>query len=364
MSSPEGELLVGVVSSPERVEARLVEWTPFGRLRASQRRLVEDVMSPPAFIPAPVQRQLAQVNLGPGEEQAGESWVQSVAGAIEQLLFGLRAPGVRVGVALDAWLDGRGQSVIAARGGPRTKDWPARLTNTLRARGVQLTEPIRAVSSIARAAALGEVWSPLGSMAGGVGGLVTCWDVDLSWAELAEGQVLREGRGLPGGPVDRGAAALREHWRASGGSAVELERSLGRGGAAVESWLVEAAGRIGQASGRRLLERLHRATDQPPARGTASGSDGLVVTGCLGPCLRRAAVLRSLEEGLALRLSEREDASMSAGWIEREGGRSLPCQGLVRPGQGDRGLSVGAAAASLEGRLPADVRKASGREGS
>lgn len=352
---------MGVVSSPERVEARLVEWTPFGRLRASRRRLVEDVMSPPGFIPAPVQRQLARASLAPGEDQASESWVQSVAGAVEQLLFGLRAPGVRVGVALDAWLDGRGQDVIAARGGPRGKGWGDRLTNTLRARGVQLVEPIRSVSSIARAAGLGEVWSPLGSMAGGMGGLVTCWDVDVSWTELAEGQVVREGRELPGGPVDRGAAALREHWRARGGSALELERALSRGGANLQGWLVEAAGVIGRASGRRLLERLHRATDQPPGRVTPSGYDGLVVTGSLSPCLRRAPVARSLEDGLALRLSEREDASMSAGWIEREEGKIRPCQGLVRPGQGDGGLSVGAAAASLEGRLPADVRRARGQ---
>ena len=349
-----------MVSSPERVEARLVEWTPFGRLRVSRRRLVEDVMSPPGFTPAPVQRQLARGGVAPGEEQAGESWVQSVASAVEQLLFGLRAPGVRVGVALDAWLDWRGQSVIAARVGPRVEGWPDRLTNTLRARGVQLTEPVRSVVSIARAAGLGEVWSPVGSMAGGVGGLVTCWDADLSWAELAEGQVVREGRELPGGPGDLGAAALREHWRAGGGGARELERSLSRGGAAVEGWLVEAAGAIGQASGRRLLERLHRATDQPPGGKSPTGSDGLVVTGCLSPCLERAAVARSLEDGLALRLSEREDASMSAGWIEREDGIARPCLGLVRPGQGHRGLSVGAAAASLEGRLPSDVARGTG----
>jgi hypothetical protein len=356
------ELLVGVVSSSERVEARLVEWTPFGRLRASRRRLVEDVMSPPGFTPAPVQRQLARGAAAPGEEQAAESWLQSVASAVEQLLFGLRAPGVRIGVALDAWLDGRGRDVLAARGGPRVRGWGDRLTNTLRARGVQLVEPVRSVSSLARAAGLGEVWSPLGSMAGGVGGLVTCWDVDLSWAEVAGGQVVREGRELPGGPLDRGAAALREHWSAEGGSARELERALGRGGAAVQGWLVQAAGVIGEASGRRLLERLHRATDQPTGRGTPSGSDGLVVTGCLGRSLEDPQVARSLEEGLALRLSEREDASMSAGWIEREDGEVLPCRGLVRHGQGDRGLVVGAAAASLEGRLPEDVRRAGGRE--
>ena len=34
LNSSSEELLVGVVSSPERVEARLVEWTPFGRLRS------------------------------------------------------------------------------------------------------------------------------------------------------------------------------------------------------------------------------------------------------------------------------------------------------------------------------------------
>lgn len=353
-------LLVGVVSSAGRVEARLVERTPFGRLRVSRRRLVEDVMSPSGFRPASVQRQLARSALLPGEDQAGESWIQSVASAVEQLLFGLRAPGVRVGVALDAWLDARGQEVLAARGGPRTQGWPDRLTNTLRARGVPLVEPIRSVASIAVAAALGEVWSPLGGMAGGVGGLVTCWDEEVSWAELADGQVVREGRELPGGPLDRGEAALRDHWRAAGHPRSGLGKALKQGGGFAQPWLVAAAHDLGRASGRRLLERLHRATGQPPGGSVPLGSDGLVITGSMSPCLGAAAIAGSLDEGLALRLSEREDASMGAGWIEREGERLVPCRGLVRLGQGAQGLLVGAAAASLQGRLPVDAKHRDG----
>ncbi len=351
---------MGVVSSPGRVEARLVERTPFGRLRASRRRLVEDVMSPPGFRPAPVQTQLARTGPLPGEDQAGESWVQSVASAVEQLLFGLRAPGVRVGVALDAWLDVHGREVLAARGGPRAAGWPDRLTNTLRARGVPLEEPIRSVAPIAVAAALGEVWSPLGAMAGGVGGLVTCWDAEISWAELAEGQVVREGRELPGGPLDVGGAALGEVWRAAGHPRSGLVEALKRGGGPAETWLVSAAHELGRASGRRLLERLHRATGQPPGGAAPSGSDGLVITGSLSPCLGADAIAGSLNEGLALRLSEREDASMEAGWIQRDGGGLAPCQGLVRVGQGAQGLLVGAAATSLHGRLPVDAQRGEG----
>ncbi len=353
-------LLVGVVSSPGRVEARLVERTPFGRLRASRRRLVEDVMSPSGFKPAPVQTQLARAGLLPGEDQAGESWIQSVASAVEQLLFGLRAAGVRVGVALDASLDALGQEVLAARGGPRTAGWPDRLTNALRARGVPLVEPIRAMAPLSVAAALGEVWSPLGAMAGGVGGLVTCWDAEVSWAELADGQVVREGRELPGGPLDRGEAALRDHWKAAGHPRSGLGRALKQGGGPAEPWLITAAHELGRASGRRLLERLHRATGQPPGGAVPSGSDGLVITGSMSSCLLSGAIAGSLDEGLALRLSEREDASMGAGWIERDGERMVPCQGLVRIGQGAQGLMVGAAAASLQGRLPVDAQRRHG----
>ncbi len=348
-------LLVGVVTSPVRVEARVVEWTPFGRLRVARRRLVEDVMAPSGFVAPPVQRQLARVCQAPGEEQAAESWVQSVASSVEQLLFGLRGSSVRIGLALDGWLDGRGHSVLAARGGPRVEGFPDRLTNTLRARGVPLRDPVRSIASLEAAAALGEIWSPLGAVAGGAGGLVTCWDTEASWAEVAGGRVVREGRELPGGPSDLGLAALSAGWRSQAGGTVELKQALGRRDPRATAWVAEAARGLGKASGRRLLERLQRTTDQPPGPGAHGGVEGLVVTGALGELLSAGLFGGSMDSGLVLRLSEREDASMLAGWIERDGERLVPCEGLVRRGQGARGLVVGAAASGLLDRLPADA---------
>ena len=255
----------------------------------------------------------------------------------------LRAPrpGVRVGVALDAWLDGRGQSVIAARGGPRVQGWPDRFTNTSGPGAFSSRSrcgrsfPLRARSR------LGEVWSPVGSMAGGVGGLVTCWDTDLSWAELAEGRWSGRAVRSPAGP---GTSAPRPYGSTGERAAAAFATWCGAcrgGGAAVEGWLVGAAGAIGQASWRRLLERLHPATGQPPGGMSPTGSDGLVVTGCLSPCLERLPWRVPWRMVWPVALSEREDASMSAGWIEREGGTARPCPGLVRPGQGHRGLACG-----------------------
>ena len=354
MTADDG-LLVGLVSSPVRVEARLVEWTPFGRLRASRRRLVEDVPAPSGFSPAPVQRQLAGVDAVPLEEQAAESWLQALASSVEQLLFGLRGPGVRLGVALDGWLDARGQHVRAAGGGPRVNDLPARLTNALRARSLPLLEPVRAVATAARAAALGEVWSPLGAMAGGVGGLVIRWDEHLSWADVALGRVVQEGVELPGAALDLGRGALARRWGALAADEGGLVRAIDRGDPRAVALAEESARGLGRAAGRRLLERLQRASGRPPGAAGPGGAEGVVVTGCLAGLLERPTVTSSFEHGLVERLSDREDASMSAGWLERRDGRLAAREGLVRVGRTAAGLAVGAAACCMQDRLPMDA---------
>lgn len=352
MKLEEGDWLVGVVTTPDRVEAQVVEWTPFGRLRRARRRLVEDVMSPPGFRAAPVSRQLARVSASPKEEQAADSWVQSVAGAVEQLLFGLRGGQVRLGVAVEGWLDARGEAVLAARGGPRVSDWPARLTTTLRARSIPLREPVRAVCSRGAAAALGEVWSPLGALAGGGGGLVLDWGLEHCWAEVTGTRVLREGIGRPGAAGAPGLAELRRSWQEGRSGVASLDVELGRRRLDALEHAAEAAFEVGQGAASRLLERLQRASAQPPAPAPGSRGGDVVVTGGLARLLGEPIIRASMEQGLVQRLLEREDASMAEGWLERVDGRATLGGGVLRQGADGGGALVGAAAWSLRDRLP------------
>ncbi|MEM9382356.1 MAG: hypothetical protein AAGB93_20555, partial [Planctomycetota bacterium] len=221
MSGEEPDVpLLGVVASPFRVEAQLVERTPFRRLRSAGRRIVEDVDGPPRFRPLPVHRLLRDSACAPDELRAGEAWVQSIANAIAKLTFGVRGAGVRVGLALDARLDGRGRQVLASRNGPRVDDVVDALEAALRGRGIALGAPIGRAVPFVEAAALGEIWSPLGGLAGGTDGLVLVWDQDVGWAEVGNGEVLSSATELPGGRLDLGLGRLDERRRADAPASV------------------------------------------------------------------------------------------------------------------------------------------------
>ena len=82
---------------------------------------------PTHFVPLALERQLPSGLDGEmrsrqaDEERAADGWVQSIANAVAKLTFGLRAEALRVGVAVDGRLDGRGRDLVAMREGARAR---------------------------------------------------------------------------------------------------------------------------------------------------------------------------------------------------------------------------------------------------
>ncbi|MEM9801046.1 MAG: hypothetical protein AAGA20_12035 [Planctomycetota bacterium] len=356
MTSPSDDAaLVGVVASPLRIEAQLVERTPFGRLRAAGRRLVEDVDGPTRFVPLDVHRQLEGPDADGDEARAAQAWVESIANAIARLTFGVRGGSVRVGLALDARLDGRGRHVMAARDGPRVENIVDALIVALRGRSIRLAStPSRAIS-LTRALALGEIRSAIGGLAGGVAGLTLAWDREVGWADVARGEVVRESTELPGTRLDQGLVRLDELRRETDELPSPLAASARRGDPAARDLFAKAALALGRAAARRLLVRL---SERAPVDSSAP-PDRLVLTGTCGrfasdPRLA-GSVLEPFEEGLAQGLSDREDAAMRAGLLQAAGSTPSVAAGVLHVSTDDAAAVLGAAASALQGRLPVDT---------
>lgn len=343
--------LVGVVATPTRISAQLIERTPFGRLRSAGRRLSEDVDGPPSFVPLPLTRQLAGHGQAPQEERAGEAWVQSIANAVAKLTFGLRGGRIRVGLALDAHLDGKGRTVIASRGGPRHTDVVAGLEDALRGRNIVLAGPILRAHSLAEAWALGEVHAALGGLVGAPDGLCLVWDGEVSWAEVAGGKIVRHGSEPAGTRLDVGLASMERTAPPRDGVPQRLTVAARAGHPDVTRTFMESATVLGRASARRLLLRLEAL---PAAPGIAEG-DGVparvVVGGTLGMLMtdpRLAACLKvPFEAGLADGLRVREEASLAAQWLSRTPGTASVgthlTPGLVHVAQDPSAAALGAA---------------------
>ncbi len=351
--------LLGVVVSPTRIEAQQVERTPFGRLRAAGKRLLEDIERPLLSAAPAVEHRITGTDLTPAEERAADAWVQSTANIIAKLAFGARGGAVRVGLAIDARLDGPGRRVLAARGGPQVEDIVDALEGALHGRGISLFAPLASAISLVEAYALGEIWSPLGGLAGGIDGVLVMWDQDVGWADVARGEVLRRGSELPGSRLDLGLERLDQRRVERFGEGQPLAVSARRGDEDARGLFREAALVLGKGAARRLLAQLARDLDRAPGSGTQLSPLRIVLAGSCGrfaadPRLE-GCVLAPFAEGLANGLRDREDAAMEAGLLERDGGgeaRLTP--GIIHVAQDVSAAVVGAAASALRDILPRD----------
>ena len=223
------DMLIGVTAGAASVEAMLVERTPFGRLVPGGRRVRTDVDGPTHFVPLALERQLPP---GPGgekrsrqadEARAADAWVQSIANAVAKLTFGLRTEALRVGVAVDARLDGRGRDVVAMREGARVEGLPAEIDKALRGRGIETAGPMRRCLQLGDAWALGEQTSALGLLGGPRGATARSSCIDEEVSAEARDSFPRSLRG-PGTRPTPGFGA-----RASAGARGGLRRFRPRG---------------------------------------------------------------------------------------------------------------------------------------
>lgn len=310
--------LVGVVATPRRIEAQLVSRTPFGRLIPAGRRVVEDVDGPTQFVPLSITRQIAEgashhgamgrdrvpgAASHDGEARAGDAWIQSIANTVAKLTFGVRGPGLRVGLAIDGRLGSGGRSVLAARGGARVPDISGALDAALRGRNCALSAPLGRAAELGEAWALGEVHSAIGSAGSSPRALILTWDEDVSWSSVSQGRVLSNSIELPGAKLDVGFAALDQRLRESGASTGRLLSSVRRGEEVAIGALQDAASALGRGAARRLLAQAREqelSGDRPTAAPEAWVR--LILTGAVGRAAadRRmaSAVLVPFEEAL------------------------------------------------------------------
>ncbi|MFT6830221.1 MAG: hypothetical protein ACJAZN_000375 [Planctomycetota bacterium] len=315
--------LLGVLASPLRVEARLIELTPFGRFRAAGRRVVEDVDGPTEFLPLSLERQLAGGPPVPDEARAGQAWVETVANAIAKLTFGLRGGKPRVGLCLDAKLDAGGRRVDAVEGGARVQDFVDQLETALRGRNIDLATPIGRAYTLGEAWTLGEQRSALGGLAGVPEALVLVWDRSVSWTRVARGRVIQSAAEPRGGSHDFGLLFLDDAQSLRTARARRVFVAARSGDKDASELLTAAALALGREAARRLFEwpvadhRLH--PDPPP------DADRILLAGLVGRQASderlRSVLLDPFTEGLARGLAEREDAA-------RERGLLVPLDGL------------------------------------
>lgn len=350
--SGSGEVpLVGVVATPRRIEAQLVNRTPFGRLMPAGRRIVEDVDGPTNFVPMSIARQIAEGAAergangeagGPGaasydgETLAGDAWIQSIANAVAKLTFGVRGPGLRVGVAIDGRLGSRGRSVLAARSGARVPDIAGSLGAALRGRNCAPSAPIGRAAELGEAWALGEIHSAIGSAGSSPRALILTWDEDVSWTVASQGRVLSNAIELPGAKLDLGFATLDQVIRGRGASAGRILASARRGEEAAIQMLQEAAIALGRGAASRLLTQARQlagqlAQQQTEARDpTAGGRDAwvrLILAGALG----RAAADHRMASAI---LGPFEDALVEALAADDVRAQSVESGLLLAPGEG------------------------------
>ncbi|QDV07029.1 hypothetical protein Poly30_25480 [Planctomycetes bacterium Poly30] len=344
--------LIGVVASPQRVEAQLVSVTPFGRMRSAGRRVVEDVDGPMDFLPLTVERQLAGSTAAGNEARAGQAWVETVANSIAKLTFGLRGGKPRVGLCLEARLGPRGREVEAAEGGARVKDFVADLEQALRGRNIDLASPIGRALTPGEACALGEMHSALGGLAGVPDAVALIWESDVHWARVARGRIVQTATEPHGGRLDLGLRALDERFCLPGDRSKRLFVAARESDPRARDLLCASALALGQEAARRLLDwpvpddRHHPNPAPPPSRLLLGG-----LVGRLSSDSRlRGVLLDPFEEGLARGLHDRDDAARIRGLIvasEQPEGSGLHeyilPPGLIQVSQEDSAAVIGAA---------------------
>lgn len=361
-------MLVGVVAGPASIEAMLVERTPFGRLAPGGRRVKTDVDGPTHFVPLALERQLPGrgAEEAPGrqveEDRAADAWVQSIANAVAKLTFGLRTETLRVGVAVDARLDGRGRDVIAAREGARVIELPAAIDAALRGRGITTAGPMGRCLQLGEAWALGEQTSALGLLGGlqpGERALVVHWDEEVFLAEVRSGLLPRGRFEAPGTRADVGFRGLEPRWRAVSDGTRLLSAARRRDGDAIDL-LRSAAEVLGARVGQRLVQDEREAERVAAEGGAEPGPVRVVVAGSLGRALLDERiderVLGSFGSALRATLEESAPLARRAGFLPEvtEGTGGL-AEGLLQLSREASAPLIGAAALALPGGDPQDV---------
>lgn len=364
------DMLIGVTAGAASVEAMLVERTPFGRLVPGGRRVRTDVDGPTHFVPLALERQLPP---GPGgekrsrqadEARAADAWVQSIANAVAKLTFGLRTEALRVGVAVDARLDGRGRDVVAMREGARVEGLPAEIDKALRGRGIETAGPMRRCLQLGDAWALGEQTSALGLLGGLEGGdrsLVVHWDEEVFLAEARRGLVPRGRFEAPGTRADVGFRGLSVRWRAQGGGPRLLPAARGGDAAAIQL-LRGGAEILGARVGQRLIQGEREAERVAAEGGREPGSVRVVVGGAMGRALLDEQlddrILGGLAAGIRGALGEAPALARRAGLLpdEAEGSCGL-AEGLLQLSREASAPLIGAAALALGGDDAQDVEQ-------
>lgn len=254
--------LVGVFASPRRVEAQFVSDTGFGKLMAGQRKIVEDVDGPPEVLP------LSESNENQ-REALGFGLVETIANAIAKLVFGVRGPGIALGIAFDGERTGDGRGVVE----PRIPDLCSSLETALRGRNVRLAEPLHGILVAGEAWALGEAASPMGALPDRTRGLVVMWDQSVAFAERQVNGMVHARVEPRGAMLDlgfRGLEEIRASRRARGDRLLVAAR---RRDDAVLRLLVEAAGAIGKRAGELVAASLE-GSDTPIERVVLGGEIG------------------------------------------------------------------------------------------
>ena len=353
-------MLIGLVAGPASVEAMLVERTPFGRLAPGGRRVRTDVDGPTHFVPLALERQLPsgldreKRSRQADEERAADGWVQSIANAVAKLTFGLRAEGLRVGVAVDGRLDGRGRDLVAMREGARAQDLPAAIDQAMRGRGIVTTGPMVRCLQLGEAWALGEQTSALGllsDLGADERALVVHWDEEVFIAEARRGLLPRGRFEAPGSRTDVGIRGLAARWRAQGGELRLLPAAV-RGEAAAIRLLREAAEILGARMGLRLIHGEREAERLAVEVGKAPGPVRVVLGGALGRALLDERVdgriLGGLGAGLRRSLEQAPDLARRAELLDvAQGARPGLSEGLLQLSREASAPLIGAAALVL-----------------
>lgn len=353
-------LLVGVLAGPAGIDAMLVERTPFGRLASAGRRVSEDVDGPTRFVPYAMERQLAQRGdlgvLAPDEERAADAFVQGIANAVAKLTFGLRAERVRVGLAVDAHLDGRGRDVVAHREGPRVRGLPEAVESALRGRGIELDGPVGRALHVGEAWAVGERVSALGllgDLARGERGHLVHWDQEVSLVHVVAGSLPRGQVEPPGSRADLGFRGLEPRWR-SVSAGRRLLPAARRGDSHAVPILRRAAALLGTRVGARVVADERDAERVAQDGGAVPGPARIVLAGTLGRALLDGrldgGLLTAFEGGIASAVSTAPDLARRAellGPLGAEGDPSSLAGGVVQISREANAPLIGAAALAL-----------------